>query len=1379
MVIKLDLICMNIKTIVWILLCWVSTNCLALEIEGFTPDKIVTYKTVGDVELKLHVFYPSGWSESDKRPAIVFFFGGGWVSGSPSQFYPHCEYFASRGMVGISAEYRIKKTHGASPIECVKDGKSAIRWVRHHADQLGVDPNEIVACGGSAGGHVAAATATVTQFDDSGDDISVSAVPNALVLFNPVFDNGPVGGWGHDRVKDYWQDISPAHNIKTNTPPTVIFLGKDDNLIPVSTAEAYKTKMEQLDIRCDLSLYEGQGHGFFNYTNPEYYQKTIAGADQFLVSLGFLSNPDGADVHAALSKPKLESDFQTPPREAGVRCWWWWLNGNVTKEAITKDLEAMHEKGFSGAMIFDAGGANQRGNAQVPAGPLFASPEWTELYLHALSEAKRLGLEIGLSIQSGWNLGGPNVTPDFAAKQLTWSEVQIEGAARYSQPLAMPSRRNGYYQDICVLAYPQVQSSKEKSYTVKASSHQPDYSGECAADGNIETFWVSSGTQPGQGPSVEAPEWLEISFDQPVTVSGMIIQGRKGFGPKQCMLLCRDNGKATKAYSLEDKDAASIMSFEPISGKRFRLVVEASYDTQPKDSRNVQIAEFSLIDSNGNNLLNSDARAAIQDLKLKSGFKELGGSAPDTRFLLKDHKSVPGEQDVVIADIQDITAKLSPDGILTWDVPAGTWNVLRFGYTLTNAHVSTYSGNWKGSVIDYLSKDAFNRYWNEIVDPLLKKAGPLAGTVLKQLETDSWECGGMNWSPGFAADFKNYCGYDPVPYLPVIAGKIVENRDVSNAFLADFRKTLGHCVSENHYKVFAERAAQYNLGIQPESAGPHAGPMDGIKNYSHSDIVMSEFWVPSPHRPTPEKRFFVKQASSAAHIYGKQFVGAESFTSVGPHWNDVLWQSQKPSMDHEYCSGLNMVFFHTFTCSPKEMGLPGQEYFAGTHINPQVTWWDYSDAFINYMNRIQSVVQQGQFVADVLYYYGDHVPNIAALKEADPAQAMPGYDYDVTNEDVLLKLKVIDGKIMVPGGIQYRLLALPDHKVLSLPALEKVDSLLRQGATVLGPKPERLVSLVGGATSQQRFHALAEQLWGSEPAAIGHRQLGKGRLIWGCTARQFLQSDGVIPDFEVIDPDNGSSYDYIHYLVEGADVYFVCNQTEESRSIKAAFRIYGKQPEWWNPITGDVRNADAFEQSDGRMIVPLQFDPYGSLLVVFRKEIPGTQQGTTDTNFPMMKTIQKITGPWQVVFDPEWGGPASVQFDRLIDWSKHDNPGIRYYSGKAVYKNTFQVSTVTKGKRYWLQLGDVKDVGIAAAKLNGKEMGITWTKPFRVEITDALIEGENKVEVTVVNSWRNRLVGDRGKPQDQRYTQTNITIGKDWDLLESGLLGPVELKSND
>lgn len=1084
------------------------------------------------------------------------------------------------------------------------------------------------------------------------------------------------------------------------------------------------------------------------------------------ISLWLVFLAVGGLAPAALS----EQEFQNPPRWAGVRCWWWWLNSNVTAEAITRDLEEMKAKGFSGAMIFDAGGADQRGNAQVPAGPLFASPEWIKLYQHALQEAQRLGLELGLSIQSGWNLGGPLVTPDFAAKHLTWSEIQIEGPQHYKQKLPLPENRD-WYRDICVLAFPwKSRKPSDIAWTVQSSSSQDKYPASLAVDGNPDTFWVSAGTEPGQGPSPENPQWIQFTFEKPVTISGLQLLGRPGYGPKSVRLQI-DQNPSLPSVSVEDGKQITIES-EKQTGSVFRFLLEGAFDPRNPDSpRNVQVAELYLLDENKKPITGVISRPAIQNLQLKILHEELGMSAPDCRFLLDDIPSVEGEEDARVQDILDLTGQLAPDGTLTWSVPAGTWTVLRFGYTPTDARVSTSSGAWQGMVIDYLSRSAFERYWNEVVEPLLAAAGPLKGTVLKQLETDSWECGGMNWSDNFAADFKKYRGYDPIPYLPVIAGKIIENRQTSNAFLADFRKTLADCVADNHYAVFAELAHKHNLQIQPESAGPHAGPIDGIKNYGKSDIVMSEFWSPSPHRPTPEVRFFVKQAASAAHIYGKEIVAAESFTTIGRHWNDVPWKTMKPAMDHEFCSGLNQIFFHTFTCSPKEMGIPGQEYFAGTHVNPQVTWWHDSIPFMQYINRCQYMLRKGKFVADVLYYYGDHVPNIARLKEDDPAGVLPGFDYDITDEVILAKLKVRAGRIVVPGGLSYPLLVMPDHKVLSLEALEKVNELLRQGATVLCARPERLVSLVGGLPARQRFEQLTDQLWGEVSSPAGQRTIGAGRLIWGKSARQVLLEDFHLrPDFEWTSSSPDALLDYIHYTKDDADVYFVSNQTETPVDADCRFRISGKTPQLWDPVTGQVRPA-AFRLTDGRTEVPLRFGPYGSMFIVFRPASSRAQ--SVQTNYKDYQPLQTLTGPWQVSFDPNWGGPEEIVFPELLDWSEHQDDGIRFYSGTAVYRKSFQLEKpLQPGREYRLDLGRIEDVGIAEVTLNGKEIGILWTPPFQADITGVLRDGVNLLEVRVVNSWRNRLIGDRDLPPDQRRTRTNITVRRDWKLQPSGLLGP-------
>lgn len=941
----------------------------------------------------------------------------------------------------------------------------------------------------------------------------------------------------------------------------------------------------------------------------------------------------------------LKSHFKNPDRVYGVNCWWWWLNGNVTKEAITKDLEAMKLKNFQGAMIFDAGGHNQRGNKDIPEGYLFGSKEWNELFVYALDEAKRLGLEIGFNIQSGWNLGGPCVTSQYAAKQLTYSEIKVSGGKAVNLKIPTPHARKDFYKDIAVLAFP-----------------------------------INKTSQLSEG---------------------------------------------------------------------------------------------------------------IEALDLKLGFHELGGSAPDCRFLLTNTPRQDTNEKKHItyridrSHIINLTSKMDDKGSLVWDVPKGEWEIMRIGYTCTNSEVSTSSNGWQGNVLDYMSKEAFDFYWNSVVEPIFKMAGNHVGATLKYMETDSWECGGMNWTDRFAEEFRNYRGYDLLTYLPIIAGHVIDDIDASNAFLADFRKTLGELVAYNHYARFAEHAHHYNMGIQPESAGPHAGPMDGIKNYGFSDIVMSEFWSPSPHRPKARDRFFLKQASSAAHIYGKKIIGAESFTTIGPHWNDELWSKQKPSFDHEICSGLNRLYFHTFTCSPTEMGLPGQEYFAGTHINPQVTWWDKSDAFIDYIRRIQMLVQNGKFVADVLYYYGDHVPNVFPFKEWDPAGVMPGYDYDVTDETIFKQLKVINGEIVVPGGISYRVLVLPDHRILSLAVLEKVKELLEQGAHIIGYKPDKMVSLVGGISAQEHFKQLCDDIWGTNDETHGKREYGKGWILWGISARDYLFSSNISTDFSIQGKCSKTDFDYIHYIVGTTHIYFISNQTADSKSVTARFRISGYQPELWDVLTGQIRDAKAFGQTDGNTTVPLTFEPYGSVFVVFNQAISENTQGKENHNYPDYETVQEITGPWTVHFDPQQDAPTAVSFPELTDWTVNTDKNIKYYSGKAVYNKTFAVSfTKQKYMSYFLQLENVKDVGIATVRINGKDKGTLWTKPFRVDITDELVDGENSLEIEVINSWYNRVAGDEISTEVKKYTNTNIVLKHDFTgqpinqipLEPSGLLGPVTIK---
>ncbi|HSH19194.1 MAG TPA: glycosyl hydrolase, partial [Draconibacterium sp.] len=388
-------------------------------------------------------------------------------------------------------------------------------------------------------------------------------------------------------------------------------------------------------------------------------------------------------------------------------------------------------------------------------------------------------------------------------------------------------------------------------------------------------------------------------------------------------------------------------------------------------------------------------------------------------------------------------------------------------------------------------------------------------------------------------------------------------------------------------------------------------------------------------------------------------------------------------------------------------------------------------------------------------------------------------------ETIFLKLQMKDGKLVVPGGVEYRVLVLPDHKVLSLAVLKKVEELLQKGARVIGYKPESTVSLVGGEKAQQQFKELANQIWGNEVAEKGERKVGKGLVFWGVNARDYLLSEKVPTDFDVLENDSKTDFDYIHYTIGVSDVYFVTNQTTERQKINCQFRVSELQPELWDALTGEMRDAKAFNQKEGLTTVPLTLEPYGAIIVVFNRPIDKNLQGTAEHNYPDFKTVKEISREWVVNFDPKWGGPESVTFPELRDWTLNADEGIKYYSGTAVYNKTFNIDfELNKDNQYFLQLESVKDVGIAEVKINGKDKGVLWTKPFRVDISNELQQGENSLQIKVVNSWFNRVAGDEMFPDKKTYTSTNIVLINDFrgrprtesPLEPSGLLGPVTIQ---
>ena len=975
---------------------------------------------------------------------------------------------------------------------------------------------------------------------------------------------------------------------------------------------------------------------------------------------------------AAVGDP-LVSGFRSPPSAAKLRCYWWWLNGNVTRESIAHDLTEMKAKGYGGVLLIDANGADAVGNDPVPAGPTFGSPEWMGNYLFAVEMAHKLGLEIILTITSGWNLGAPFIQPKDAIKLLTWTRTAVDGG---ETALAAPKSKGGFYERIAVLAYPLHHGAK--------------------------------------------------------------LAGKDG-----------------------------------------------------------------------------DLRAPRNDLAQKTSSVETGGSMPKSAYLLVDTGGEAGDEDAEVSEVVDVTEHVDSAGVLHWTAPAaGPWEVLNIGYTISGTRLSPGSGAWQGLSIDPLSPAALDVYWDTALRPLLDAAKPYLGNTIKYLATDSPELGGMNWTKEFREEFRRRRGYDPVRYLPTVVGRILSSRETSDRFLADFRRTIGDLYN-THYDHMAERAAKYGLSVECEPGGPHGEPIDGLETFRHMAVPQTEYWAMSKeHRVKDEDRYFVKEASSAAHIYGKPLVAAEGMTSMGNYldWSTSIGMNMKPSFDMALTEGLNRLIWHQFTSSPKEMGLPGQQYFAGTYLNPNVTWWEEAGAFTAYLNRAQFLLQQGEPVADVLYYYGDQVPNFVRLKSDDPAGVLPGHDYDVTDTDALLHRIVADERgLRTPEGIRYRMLVLPASRIIPLEALELVGRFLHEGGVVAGLRPLRPQGIVP-EEEDRKYQELAASLWSGCEAAGSGVAVGRGRLFCGGDGRDALRVLHVSPDVET----TSDAIDFVHRRSAGAEIYFIRNSKPEAVTADVTFRVSGRQPEMFDAVTGDVSAAMLYDAtSDGRTRMPFALAPYESRFVIFRHPAqerhlallqrdgemvrsslettvtqvggavvlrtttPGSYVATFAGGVKSEVEIAPVSAPevgehWTLSFPAGWGAPARVELGGLRSWTEFEDVGIRYFSGTATYRSTIEVSADQLGGELLLDLGEVHEV--ARIRVNGVPLTPLWKQPFSARVDALLHAGENTIEVEVTNFWPNRLIGDAQPGVSHRYTWTNVkAFTASSPLSASGLLGPVKV----
>ncbi len=710
--------------------------------------------------------------------------------------------------------------------------------------------------------------------------------------------------------------------------------------------------------------------------------------------------------------------------------------------------------------------------------------------------------------------------------------------------------------------------------------------------------------------------------------------------------------------------------------------------------------------------------------------------------------AIPGHSDKKINNLSDLVLLNDQfDGnTLNWEVPEGNWTVLRFVCLNTGQHLIVPSPNSNGLFIDFFNPSATKRHLKYILDRLGISKENAKESGLAYMEFDSMELDEATaWTDAMDSVFKAHHGYDILRYLPAFSGwELPEGND---QFLYDFKKTVSDQIIFSHYTTGRDFLAEFGMDLVAEAGGPgppiwNSCPVDALKALGNVSVPRGEFWVEMWRHI-----YVMKEVASASHIYGLDVVDAESFTTWR-RWKDAP-HALKKYLDRAFCEGLNRITYVSFNNTRLEHGLPGRAIHAGADINPAATWWQQSKPFMDYMSRCSYLLSQGKFVSDVAYYYGDGAPKFFPELQGDSLRPMieglsAGYDFDVVNTDVILnRMESKDGKIVFPDELKYQLLVLPNIEDIPDVVIEKVEKLIEAGANVLVQNTE-----------------VAQKI--------------KGKILTNSTIDKALNELSIAKDF-IRDEDK---IDFIHRNVDGIEIYFVSNKTNESIFETVTFRASNQQVEYWNPVTSEqFKMTDA--KSDGKSTeVKLQLAPRGSAFIVFSKEDRGLQNLTTPS-----RSHSAIDSPWKLSFPEKWGAPASIELDQLVSWTDHEEKGIKYFSGTAEYENIFSVSkeTLESNMPVTIDLGKVYD--LAEVFVNGKSAGILWTYPYQLNIEDLVKEGENQLRIEVTNLWINRLTGDLELPEGQKFCKTNVPYVSRYERLKdktprpltSGLLGPVKV----
>ncbi|AKJ65630.1 glycosyl hydrolase [Kiritimatiella glycovorans] len=1043
--------------------------------------------------------------------------------------------------------------------------------------------------------------------------------------------------------------------------------------------------------------------------------------------------------------PELAISFRNPPREASAATWWHWMNGSVTEEGITKDLEAFARVGVETVMLFSV-------NHYV-AGPVrFGTDEWFEMIEHFLREAARLDLEVGFHNCDGFNeAGGPWVPVEESMKRLSWTETAVEAGTSNPIRLPLPDVRDGFYCDIAVLAFPE-EARARNLLTARAV----DLGGHLEA--LTDSSWLT-------GPELQKGEdgldyQFTFRFCEPASPASF--------------LAVLDTAARRGNVRLEVKrdEAWRVVGRCEFVGRHdasYRLVSGKIDDLSPA-------REFRLSVSAGSPV--RLAELVLSEAPRVPAFGQLAGHQKYGRHF---DEAIPlrewGASDAGIdpAEIIDLSGCMGPDGSLDWHPDSGDWTVIRMGFTTTGAknHPATREGT--GYEVDKFDPRAVERHFDAYLGKIAELAAELPENPLRYTEVDSWEAGPQNWSAVLPDFFAGRNGYSLDPWMVALTGRIVESPLATKQFLYDFRESIAEAVAVNFIGEMRRQSEERGLTFLCEAYG--SGIFSHIRSGYQAGMPMDEFWgrygVENPDavpKTNPEAKLEISElgmgremtyrAPSAAHTapsapWRSPRVSAEAFTSqpVTSSWQNHP-RALKRLGDAAFATGINWFVFHTSTHQPYEGFAPGMTFSRwGIHFERANTWFDLSAPWLDYLGRAQAVLQHGRSVREVCLLTTRAIDTFGRPFDL----TLGNYFFDWAAPEALVGAGVEDGRLLLANGQEYDLLMLDSREGIPLEVLRKLSALLEAGLTVIAQKPSHPISRRHLPEAAAEVDSLSDALWGpGEPAPRGERSIGNGRLLWGWTPVEALEHLGIPNDFTIPGQENDPDIpvNFCHRRLPEREVYFLANRSKQKIAFTGLFRSGAETASLWFPDSGRIERLEVMQRDDGRWSAELELDTYESAFVVFGPVPRVAEPPPTAT-----RTLASIPGPWTLRFQPGRGAPEQVTLQSLQDLAEHDLPGVRDFSGVIDYETTFSFDGDPSAPGLALDFDRVEV--IAEVFLNGSQIGATWTFPHRIPVGEAMLRGENLLRVRVATTWVNRLIADSRLPIDANWLpDTGLGLGQ-------------------